>query len=143
MLKETFGDMFSLFYISRLAKSCELFSSTLFDHCYSTLKELMSKDDVLLNIDSIMYAIELGDKKASIDNNLGEMKFLTMVNILRRIGLDDIFILCYDDRKVRYVMSKETNVECEVSFLHFISQKIPEYVQSNHPGILRFACRLL
>ena len=136
--------MFSLFYISHLAKSCELFSSTLFDHCYSILKELMSKDDVLLNIDSIMYSIELGDKKASIDNNLGEIKFLTMVNILRRIGLDDIFILCSDDRKARYVMSKETNIEC-VSVLSsfYIAKKIPEYVQSNHPGILRFACRLL
>ena len=92
MLKETFGDMFSLFYINHLAKSCELFSSTLFDHCYSTLKELMSKDDVLLNI-------ELGDKKASIDNNLGEIKLLTMVNILRRMVFDDVFILCSDDRK--------------------------------------------
>lgn len=99
MLKETFGDMFSLFYISRLAKSCELFSSTLFGRCYSTLKELMSKDDVLLNIDSIMYSIELGDKKASIDNNLGEIKLLTMVNILRRMVFDDVFILCSDDRK--------------------------------------------
>lgn len=59
----------------------------------------MSKDDVLLNIDSIMCSIEFGDKKASIDNNLGEIKLLTMVNILRRIGFDDVFILCSDDRK--------------------------------------------
>ena len=59
----------------------------------------MSKDDVLLNIDSIMYAIELGDKKALIDNNLGEIKLLTMVNILRRMVFEDAFILCSDDRK--------------------------------------------
>lgn len=112
MLKETFGDMFSLFYISHLAKSCELFSDTLFDRCYSNLKELISKDGSVLNIESIMYAIELGDEKASIDNNLGEIKLLTTVNILRQVGFEDVFILCSDDRKARYIMSKEENIEC-------------------------------
>ena len=100
-----------LLFINMLHNSCNVFSSSLFDDHYLSLVNYVRADQNNINIDQFVNFLEQCDLSIPNGNNLGEIKLYTLSQLFQLIT-QNIYIFCSDDRKARYILSANANIEC-------------------------------
>lgn len=122
-LSRSFDDAAYGIYVDKLKKSCDIFSSTFFETYYKSLEQYIEDAWGSYDLDVFISLIEGCDVVIGEDNNLGEIKLYTTAQILNQLGESNLYVFCSDDRKARYSMSTNANVECVSALSSFYLTK--------------------
>lgn len=112
LLRENFGEAAYGYYVEMLRRSCDIFSQKFFDTYYAALESYVIDLWGKYDLDSFIALIEACDDVIGTDNNLGEIKLYTTAQVLTQSGSDKLYIFCSDDRKARYALSIQEDMEC-------------------------------
>lgn len=123
LMSNTFGAAAYGFYVNMLHRSCDIFSQKFFDTYYTSLEQYVTDSWGNYNLDDFVALIDACDAIIGQDNNLGEIKLYTMAQILERSGTEDIYIFCSDDRKARYALSGQVDMDCVSALASFYLAK--------------------
>lgn len=111
------------FYVNMLRKSCNIFSCSFFGAHYSSLDQYVINAWNNYDLDEFVALIDACDSAIGQDNNLGEIKLYTMAQVLENIGTEELYVFCSDDRKARYVLSSQANMDCVSALASFYLAK--------------------
>lgn len=116
---KTFGAAAYGLFLQMLFQSCSLFSPKYFHSNYSELETYVTDHWGNYDLDHFISLLTLGDSRAGLRHNLGEIKIYTMAQVLSRTGEETVYLFCSDDRKARYALSVQTGMECVSAFASF------------------------
>lgn len=123
LMANTFGAAAYGSYINMLHRSCDIFSQAFFDTYYTSLEQYVTESWGDYNLDEFVALIDACDNVIGQDNNLGEIKLYTMAQILERSGTEELYIFCSDDRKARYALSGQADMDCISALASFYLAK--------------------
>lgn len=123
LMLETFGAAAYGFYVNMLRRSCDIFSQSFFNTYYTSLDKYVTDSWANYNPDDFVGLVETCDIAIGRDNNLGEIKLYTMAQVLEHVGTEDLYIFCSDDRKARYAVSGQTDIDCVSALASFYLAK--------------------
>ncbi len=112
LLVESFDTTSFGIYVDMLKRSCDIFSQNFFNKYYVSLAQYVTDAWGNYDIDRFIAILQMCDAVIGEDNNLGEIKLYTMAQVFERIGTESIYIFCSDDRKARYALSGQADMEC-------------------------------
>lgn len=102
-----------------LRNSCEIFAQDFFDTYYTPLEQYVINAWDHYELDKFVTLIETCDTAIGQDNNLGEIKLYVTAQILEYIGTEELYVFCSDDRKARYVLADQVDMECVCALASF------------------------
>ncbi|MDD6396004.1 MAG: hypothetical protein PUB37_07500 [Firmicutes bacterium] len=123
LMARTFGAAAYGFYVDMLHRSCDIFSQTFFNTYCTSLEQYVTEAWGNYDLDDFVGLIDACDTAIGQDNNLGEIKLYTMAQILERSGTEELYLFCSDDRKARYALSDQTEMECVSALASFYLAK--------------------
>lgn len=123
LMANTFGAAAYGSYVNMLHRSCDIFSQAFFDTYYTSLEKYVSDAWGNYDLDEFVALIDACDAAIGQDNNLGEIKLYTMAQILERSGTEELYIFCSDDRKARYALSGQADMDCVSALASFYLAK--------------------
>lgn len=123
LMVNSFGAAAYGFYVDMLHRSCDIFSQAFFDTYYTSLEKYLTDAWGNFNLDEFVALIEGCDVVIGQGNNLGEIKLYTMAQILESSGTEELYIFCSDDRKARYSLSGQSDMECVSALASFYLAK--------------------
>lgn len=123
MLLPTFGDAAYGLYVNMLRRSSEIFSQSFFDTYYADLDQYVLDSWGAYNLDVFVAELDVCDANIGIDNNLGEIKLYTLAQALEMTGVDSLCMFCSDDRKARYALAGQVNMDCVSALAAFYLAK--------------------
>ena len=133
LMANTFGAAAYGFYVNMLHRSCDIFSQAFFDTYYTSLEQYVTDAWGNYDLDEFVALIDACDAVIGQDNNLGEIKLYTMAQVLERSGTEELYIFCSDDRKARYALSSQADMDCVSALASFYLAKkyLKEAVQDH------------
>lgn len=123
MLLQSFGDAAYGLYVNMLRRSCDIFSQSFFDTYYADLDQYVLDSWGTYDLDQFVTKIDECDATIGIDNNLGEVKLYTLAQVLEMSGVDSLYMFCSDDRKARYALAGQANMDCVSALAAFYLAK--------------------
>lgn len=123
LMANTFGATAYGSFVNMLHRSCDIFSRTFFDTYYTSLEQYVTAAWDNYDLDEFVALIDACDAGIGQDNNLGEIKLYTMAQILESAGTEELYIFCSDDRKARYALSGQADMECVSALASFYLAK--------------------
>lgn len=123
LMVNTFGSAAYGTYVNILHRSCDIFSQAFFDTYYTSLEQYVTNAWSNYSLDDFVSLINACDAVIGQDNNLGEIKLYTMAQILECSGTEELYIFCSDDRKARYALSAQTDMDCVSALASFYLAK--------------------
>ena len=119
LMGSTFGAAAYGSYVNMLHRSCDIFAQAFFDTYYTPLEQYVTDAWGNYDLDEFVALIDACDAVIGEDNNLGEIKLYTMAQILERSGTEELYIFCSDDRKARYALSGQADMDCVSALASF------------------------
>jgi len=123
LMTSNFGSAAYGTYVNMLHRSCDIFSKAFFDTYYNVLEIYVTDAWGKYDLDAFVSLIEHCDAIIGQDNNLGEIKLYTMAQILDCFGSEELYLFCSDDRKARYALSSQTDMDCVSALASFYLAK--------------------
>lgn len=123
LMANNFGAVAYGIYVTMLHRSCDIFSQTFFETYYTALENYLTDAWGNYDLDEFVALIDICDAVIGQDNNLGEIKLYTMAQILERSGTEELYIFCSDDRKARYALSGQADMDCVSALASFYLAK--------------------
>lgn len=123
LMTETYGMAAYGYYVNMLRRSCDIFSRSFFDSYYKSVEQYSTEFWPRYQLEEFIAIIDNCDANIGTDNNLGEIKLYTMAQILKQLGTTSLYVFCTDDRKARYALSSQTDMECVSALASFYLAK--------------------
>ena len=123
LMSGTFGSAAYGFYVNMLHRSCDIFSQAFFNTYYTSLEKYLINAWGRCNLDEFVALIDVCDAAIGEDNDLGEITLYTMAQILECSVQKELYIFCSDDRKARYTLSGQADMDCVSALASFYLAK--------------------